>query len=1050
MGTSLSRHGGNKDGAPSSESGTLSPSPKQAQSPFSGDQVNNRTDPLHVGRSYGNQAAVQMLEENSDQTSHPGADGASGDLADSAERAATPVGVQDLAAAGLRGATDPLPHRSSIQDAFGKHDVSGIRAQVGGAAADAASSMGAEAYAMGNGVGFRSSPDLHTAAHEAAHVVQQRGGIQLSERGRSGDVYEQHAEAVADRVQEGGSAQSLLDRFAAGSSSSATGSSAPVQMSEQVATAEAGAAVAPTGPLAQLREELDDIFVNEGDCLTYMGQLGTGERQLVRQDTTMMRQICASFDGEEMLRAVDLLNFPLKWAVYWIGEAGEAGSIGDAGYARLLGSAPSQELAEMVGWDSVRELVRANYSASPLSFPGLVQDPARMRHVIQTYPAFTDWVIERAGSDAMIRYAAANSPADTLAALRGANKLNTLLDASAAAGNAASISADLFTLFQASQVPAERARIFSIRFGQRTSTDFDWMANGVTHWNNTASATGESATDAQIAADIAAGNGPTTVDQAVTADQGGPLEQLRDELDDVFVDEAACLQNLASLNARERYLVRADATLMGQMAGAFSAQEMISALRTLAFPDPKWAIHWLDESGEAGSASRQDYESLIFPATAQKIAELVGWRAVFDVVKDNSGIDSLAIPPLVASDATMANIIQTHPYFVDWALEMPGAQMLLRYVANHTPATMAPAIKSANRLSNLVDALPVGSSLAPDDQQAMLTVCRNLPDIADKILLFQRRFNIQVGSENGAVFDTLGLEQIWILLERLPPRLLADNAWLENLNRTGTAGTSNGVTGGNRVGVGYDQSNLGALDVGVFTDAGDVMANTNIFDAVVIHEMGHAADRQHGFSSASGPLATRDDLGAWQHYPNGSQADCETLLDAMLAGNGLGSLHLTADQTAKAREGFIATLSAKSADAEAQFQAKAAAAGETWAAGNSWFDTWDKVKNHTIVNVLANGHLSRRAWNTPPPAMGDRTFHQAYSHRWASYLTAFRAGQKLSRYQFRDRGEFFAETYATYYLTPNNPGQLVQAWNNTVYQWFTREVDAGFSTRVTP
>lgn len=33
---------------------------------------------------------------------------------------------------------------------------------------------GAEAFATGNHVAFASSPSLHTAAHEAAHVVQQR------------------------------------------------------------------------------------------------------------------------------------------------------------------------------------------------------------------------------------------------------------------------------------------------------------------------------------------------------------------------------------------------------------------------------------------------------------------------------------------------------------------------------------------------------------------------------------------------------------------------------------------------------------------------------------------------------------------------------------------------------------------------------------------------------------------------------------------------------------------------------------------------------------
>jgi hypothetical protein len=51
--------------------------------------------------------------------------------------------------------------------------------------------MGAEAFATGDQVAFGAAPDLHTAAHEAAHVVQQRQGVQLKGGvGEVGDAYE--------------------------------------------------------------------------------------------------------------------------------------------------------------------------------------------------------------------------------------------------------------------------------------------------------------------------------------------------------------------------------------------------------------------------------------------------------------------------------------------------------------------------------------------------------------------------------------------------------------------------------------------------------------------------------------------------------------------------------------------------------------------------------------------------------------------------------------------------------------------------------------------
>jgi nucleoid-associated protein YgaU len=136
--------------------------------------------------------------------------------------------VQGVAAAGVSGAGTTLPHFDLIQRAFGRHDVSGIQAHVGGPAAAASDAIGANAYATGSHMAFRESPDLHTAAHEAAHVVQQRGGVQLKGSvGEAGDRYEQHADAVADRVVRGESAEGLLDEMAGGSTASP--STGPVQ-----------------------------------------------------------------------------------------------------------------------------------------------------------------------------------------------------------------------------------------------------------------------------------------------------------------------------------------------------------------------------------------------------------------------------------------------------------------------------------------------------------------------------------------------------------------------------------------------------------------------------------------------------------------------------------------------------------------------------------------------------------------------------------------------------------------------------------------------------
>ncbi len=71
-----------------------------------------------------------------------------------------------------------LPYRAELERAMGV-DLGGVTAHVAGAAADACEALDARAYATGDRIAFGSAPDLHTAAHEVAHVLQQRAGIEL-------------------------------------------------------------------------------------------------------------------------------------------------------------------------------------------------------------------------------------------------------------------------------------------------------------------------------------------------------------------------------------------------------------------------------------------------------------------------------------------------------------------------------------------------------------------------------------------------------------------------------------------------------------------------------------------------------------------------------------------------------------------------------------------------------------------------------------------------------------------------------------------------------
>ncbi len=139
-----------------------------------------------------------------------------------------PDDIRRTAQAGIAGPASPLPHLAQIQRSFGPaHDLTGVRAHIGGAAGATASNIGAEAYATGTNLAFRSLPDLRLAAHEAAHVIQQQSGVQVPGGvGRVGDVYERNADRVAERVVRGEPAWDILPPPAASIAAPAAG---PVQ-----------------------------------------------------------------------------------------------------------------------------------------------------------------------------------------------------------------------------------------------------------------------------------------------------------------------------------------------------------------------------------------------------------------------------------------------------------------------------------------------------------------------------------------------------------------------------------------------------------------------------------------------------------------------------------------------------------------------------------------------------------------------------------------------------------------------------------------------------
>ncbi|HND30578.1 MAG TPA: DUF4157 domain-containing protein, partial [Myxococcota bacterium] len=119
--------------------------------------------------------------------------------------------VHRVAREGLAGSGGALPYLDRLQAAFGAHDLQNVVAHTDAAAAKAAGGLGAAAYARGNHVAFAGPPSLFVAAHEAAHIVQQRSGL-VSEGavGAPGDRLERQADGVAAAVVAGASVEGML------------------------------------------------------------------------------------------------------------------------------------------------------------------------------------------------------------------------------------------------------------------------------------------------------------------------------------------------------------------------------------------------------------------------------------------------------------------------------------------------------------------------------------------------------------------------------------------------------------------------------------------------------------------------------------------------------------------------------------------------------------------------------------------------------------------------------------------------------------------------
>lgn len=254
--------------------------------------------------------------------------------------------IHAAAARGIATSWSALPDAALIQRWFGHHDVSSIRAHTGSAAAASANEMHARAFAAGDHVVLDHTADLRTVAHEAAHVVQQRGGVSLPGGvGTAGDAHERHADQVAAAVVEGRSAEALLDRYAGAGQTGAPATGSIQRWDSDDEDEDEADGSAQLAHAVEFEEKLGAAAYRDPRSLAAV------DRMITRVTAATLQDFDAE-DAEHQQKLVDLFGRDA------VAGAGSAGQVGDE-FATVM---------EALREGNLRERMTGLYNASLSGF----------------------------------------------------------------------------------------------------------------------------------------------------------------------------------------------------------------------------------------------------------------------------------------------------------------------------------------------------------------------------------------------------------------------------------------------------------------------------------------------------------------------------------------------------------------------------------------------------------------------------------------------------------------------------------------------------------
>jgi hypothetical protein len=558
--------------------------------------------------------------------------------------------------------------------------------------------------------------------------------------------------------------------------------------------------------------------------------------------------------------------------------------------------------------------------------------------------------------------------------------------------------------------------------------------------------------------------------QHAPADLVSPWDRLQNLMSRTWNPTGAQLiETIEQLQLGQRQTVRGNVALMATIATrGLTAAEMFRLVVSLQC-ELKWAVYWLNAAGHIGSLGNSQWGQLLAEATPRELATARGWGAVNTLIETHcpEAIRTrIADTPRGGRD--LRNQLTTQN--VRAMLTELGPEGLLA-LATQDGADIAGnyrKVKRAGRVGRVIDGLAAGMAMGPRAQLGLRKWFFDAGENSVSLLsrMMGRRFNVTVGGQGGAdhgsdvrlrSWTKASLQQMWVVLERLPPGQVEGSRSFDHLLRDRKSGNGEAYWWGadNSVVMGLKRNReLGdtTTDDVYGSGAADGSAvSMNVFNATLRHEIGHAVDDSLGFmNSHQGEAA----CGSWIKY--GSYATwVQAIINAFPGslsttpsgpGSSVNATGYPVADVGNYRTAMINAAQNQTPFTDAIEAITPGAGARVPASPGGPVAVFMDASNYTEDG--GDGPWYTSNW----PTVGGRKFVDAYgsSSDLYSFNAATMAAKGVTEYQWRAPGEWFAEVYQVYYAEQENDpnaavGGILRSRDPTAASMMTNYVDQGHS-----